>query len=234
MSKAPPFIQQVSPLFVEQLGQIGMKRKYAVGSTLFIDGDQADDLFLIESGQIRLTKATEDGKELTLHVFTTGELVGMSGLFEQNVTYTATATMETSGVISVIPRTSLENILLKNGEFCVDFLRWMAAMNRRMQSKFRDLLLNGKIGALYSTLIRMCNSYGVEREDGILINLSLTNRDLASFIGLARESVNRMLGDLKKLGVIDILPQGHLLIKDLDYLKQAICCDDCPPEICQM
>ena len=35
--------------------------------------------------------------------------------------------------------------LIKNGQFCVDFLRWMGLMNRRMQSKFRDLLLSGKI-----------------------------------------------------------------------------------------
>lgn len=234
MVKGLTFIEQVSPGFVEQLEQIGTKKNYIAGSVLFIDGENADHFFLIECGQVKLAKTTEDGKELTLQVFTGGEIVGISGLFEQNITHTASATMLEAGTLSVINRSNLENILMKNGEFCVEFLRWMAIMNRRMQSKFRDLLLNGKTGALYSTLIRMCNSYGEQRDDGTLINLSLTNRDLANFIGLTRETVNRMLADLKKLGVIDILPQGHLLIKDLNYIKEAIFCDDCPPEICQI
>lgn len=234
MFKHLTFIEQVSPGFLSQLEQIGTKKKMTVGSVLYIDGDQAEQLFLLESGQVKVTKTTADGKELTLQVFGQGELVGLAGLFEPNVTYTNTATMLESGVVSVIQRSTLEKLLMSNGEYCVEFLRWMGVMNRRMQSKFRDLLLNGKIGALYSTLIRMCNTYGEKREDGIFINLSLTNRDLAQFIGLTRESVNRMLSDLKKLDVIEILPQGYLLIKDLDYLKEAIYCDDCPPEICQM
>lgn len=233
--KSLTFIEQVSPAFVHQLAQIGTKKKMSpTESVLFIDGEVADKLYLLESGQIKLTKATADGKELTLQVFGPGELVGMVGLFESGVTYTSTATMNEPGEVNVIQRSALEKLLLENGEFCVDFLRWMAIMNRRIQSKFRDLLLNGKIGAFYSTLIRMSNTYGEEREDGILIKLSLTNRDLAQFIGLTRESVNRMLADLKKLDVVEIMPHGYLLIKDVEYLKEAICCDDCPPEICQM
>jgi CRP/FNR family cyclic AMP-dependent transcriptional regulator len=234
LSKSQSFIEQVSPEFVKELEKMGTNIKMTVGSVLFIDGENADHLFLLDSGQVKVTKTTADGKELTLQVFGPGELVGMSGLFEPNVTYTATASMLEPGFVRVIPRHALEKLLITNGEYCVEFLRWMAVMNRRMQSKFRDLLLNGKIGALYSTLIRMANTYGEEREDGILINLSMTNRDLAQFIGLTRESVNRMLSDLKKLDVIEMLPHGHLLIKDLDYLKEAICCDDCPPEICQI
>ena len=42
-------------------------------------------------------------------------------------------------------------------------------------------------GALYSTLIRLANSYGITRSDGILINIVLTNQDLAKFCAAARE-----------------------------------------------
>lgn len=44
----------------------------------------------------------------------------------------------------------------------------------------------------------MTNSYGVLKENGILINLSLTNQELAKFCATSRESGNRMLNDLKK------------------------------------
>ncbi|MEJ8547855.1 Crp/Fnr family transcriptional regulator [Brevibacillus borstelensis] len=234
MTRSLTFVQQISPDFLEKLYTLATERHFSAGAVLYMDGDPAECLYLISSGQVKLTKTTVDGKELTLQVFGAGELVGLAGLFEVELVHTASAAMLENGVVRAIPRSGLEQLLMKNGEFCVDFMRWMGIMNRRMQSKFRDLLLNGKVGALYSTLIRMCNTYGEERPEGIYINLSLTNRDLAHFIGLTRESVNRMLSDLKKQQVIDLLPQGHILIKNLPYLKETICCDDCPPEICQM
>lgn len=76
-------------------------------------------------------------------------------------------------------------------------MKWISEHLRRMQTKFRDLVLHGKKGALYSTLIRMTNSYGVLKENGILIDLPLTNQELANFCATSRESVNRMLNELK-------------------------------------
>ncbi len=224
----------MSPAFLNQLQSIASKQKMKKNGILFSDGERAEHIYLLYSGSLKMIKTTSDGKELTLQVFGPGELVGVFGLFEEDLTFNATGIMLDSGEVGVIPRSKLEKVLISNGEFCAEFMRWMGMMHRRTQSKFRDLLLNGKIGALYSTLIRMSNTYGKKQEDGILIELALTNRDLAQYIGLTRESVNRMLADLKKENVIDILPQGYILIKDIGYLKAAIFCDDCPPDICQI
>ncbi|WP_255668119.1 Crp/Fnr family transcriptional regulator [Brevibacillus daliensis] len=228
------FTQQVSPGFIEYLTSISTQKKLPAGSVLFMDGDKADHLYLIRKGQIKLTKTTTDGKELILQIFGPSELIGVPGLFEENLSYTTTATIMKKCVVDVFSRSSLERFLLNNGQYCAEFLRWMGIMNRRIQSKFRDLLLNGKTGALYSTLIRLSNSYGQPHEKGIYITLSLTNKDLAQFIGLTRESVNRMLADLKKQDIIEQNANGNILIKDLQYLRDAIFCDDCPHEICQL
>ena len=89
---------------------------------------------------------------------------------------------------------------------------------RKTQTKFRDLVLNGKRGALFSTLIRMSNSYGIQKDNGILIDLPLTNQELANFCGTSRESTNRILSELKKNKIISV-KKGKILIWDLQYLK---------------
>lgn len=101
------------------------------------------------------------------------------------------------------------------------------------QTKFRDLILNGKKGALYSTLIRMANSYGVETENGILINIDMTNQELANFCGATRESINRMLSNLRKKGVISF-QNKKITIHDLQYLKDEINCENCPVSYCRI
>ena len=104
---------------------------------------------------------------------------------------------------------------------------------RKQHLKFRDLVLYGKKGALYSTLIRLANSYGMETEEGVLISVPLTNQELANYSASARESLNRMLADLKKTGVIAM--RGHLiLIKDIDFLRNEIHCENCGREICNI
>ncbi|GAA4702547.1 Crp/Fnr family transcriptional regulator [Brevibacillus fulvus] len=234
IEKAATFARQISPVFLQELHALGTNVTYCKHDVLFLDGDTARYIYLLAESRVKLTKTTLDGKELTLEVCGEGDLVGVCGLFEPELHYTSTAVMLSSGPVFVIARDNLEKFLLQNSLFLAEFLRWMGMMNRRMQSKFRDLLLHGKQGALYSTLIRMCNTYGVPNEDGICINLPMTNRELAQFIGLTRESVNRMLAELKNQNVIDLLPQGYILVKDLAYLKETIHCDQCQPEICQL
>ncbi|WP_143521267.1 Crp/Fnr family transcriptional regulator, partial [Pseudomonas sp. 2995-1] len=90
---------------------------------------------------------------------------------------------------------------------------------------FRDLILCGKTGAFYSTLVRFSNSYGVESNDGILINVQLTNQDIANYIGTTRESVNRMLNDLKKTDVLS-MQDGHIILHNIQFLKDYLHCGD--------
>lgn len=93
--------------------------------------------------------------------------------------------------------------------------------------------MHGKKGALYSTLIRITNSYGKNTKQGILIELPLTNQELANFCGTSREVVNRLLSDLRKAGIISI-DKGSITIHDLDYIKNEIDCEDCSTEICKI
>ncbi|WP_369795781.1 helix-turn-helix domain-containing protein, partial [Anoxybacillus sp. KU2-6(11)] len=90
-----------------------------------------------------------------------------------------------------------------------------------------------KKGALYSTLIRLANSYGVETEDGMLIDFPMTNQELANFCGSAREVVSRLLKELKERGVISAT-KGKITIHDVQFLKDEIRCEGCPIDICNM
>ena len=76
-------------------------------------------------------------------------------------------------------------------------MKWISEHLRRMQTKFRDLVLHGKKVPCILPFIRMTNSYGILKENGILIDLPLTNQELANFCATSRESVNRMLNELK-------------------------------------
>lgn len=209
------------------------KKELKKDEYLFQEGDKADHIFIVHSGKIHIGKITPDGRELTLRICTSGEIISEVPLFCQSGVYKVSAFAIEGSSITTIHKNDLESLLKNQPEFSVEFMKLMEIQRQRTQSKLRDLLLHGKKGALYSTLIRLSNSYGVKQKDGIFIDLVLTNQELANFCGMTREMVNRLLNGLKKEGKLSMIG-GKILIKDLQYLKDEIHCENCPIEICNI
>jgi CRP/FNR family transcriptional regulator, cyclic AMP receptor protein len=198
---------------------------------LYQEGDESDAIHYILSGKVRISKITPDGRELTFRICGTNDFIGEVTPFCEPAKYTVSAKVIEEGKVAKIGKEDLEEELLKNPLLAREYMKWMGIHHQRTQSKFRDLILHGKKGALYSTLIRLSNSYGVEGEEGILIDLSLTNTELANFCGMTREVVNRLLSELKKEQRISLV-DGKIVIHDLQYLKNQIHCENCPVEFC--
>lgn len=215
-----------------KLEDIMYKQKVVAGTFLFWDGEKAEKLYYIKQGQVKITKSTDDGRTFVLYQFQEGDLFGEIGIFGES-TYSFNAEVTSDSHIGIIQQRDLEILLWQHGELSVDFMKWMGLMHRITQSKFRDLMLYGKPGALCSTLIRLSNTHGKEYEGHLLISKKLTNSELAEHIGATRESVNRMLKDLKDKNVI-AMNEGHIVIQDLSYLKEICHCESCPITICRI
>jgi CRP/FNR family transcriptional regulator len=174
-----------------------------------------------------------DGRELTIRMCSTGELIGEIPLFCSSPKYMLDAKIVEDGEVAVIYKSDLEEKLSKDHSLSLQFMKWLNGQHRRNQTKFRDLILHGKKGALYSTLIRLSNSYGIVREQGIVIDQPLTNQEIANFCGTSREVANRLLSELRKNNIISI-DKGTITIHNLMFLRDEIDCEDCPIDICKI
>ncbi|WP_051620531.1 Crp/Fnr family transcriptional regulator [Paenibacillus sp. UNC451MF] len=202
-----------------------------LGTHLFWESEAASSCFYIKQGLVKVYKITEDGQELILHLLQAGDFYMEIGGSEAR--FNCSAVVMENSVVGCISTSSLEDLVSSSGSFAVEFMKWMGLLHRTTQSKFRDLMLYGKNGALASTLIRMSNSYGEPCEQGIRIQLKMTKTEIANLMGTTREGVSRMLSAYQEQGAIAYL-DGHLVIRDLAYLRSIVQCPDCPPDICRM
>ena len=226
--------EMISSELRELLNSIGTTKKMEKDTFLFHEGTNAHQIYIIKSGLVQVSKLTADGKEMILRICQHEDIVGELTLFSDHPKYLLSANVLEDGEVLVINKDILEKALMENNKLTFEYMKWTNNHMRKFQSKIRDLLLNRKKGALYSTLIRLSNSYGIKQENGILIDLRLTNRELAKFCAATRESVNRILVELRKLNVISIDKSGRIFIKDINYLKTEIACENCPIEICNI
>ncbi|GAA5416653.1 anaerobic regulatory protein [Paraliobacillus ryukyuensis] len=198
---------------------------------LFQQGEEISDLYVILSGRIQIGKISLDGRELTLRICTKGDIVGELAHTNDDVKYILNAKVIENGEVGVIKKQTLDEKLLTDPALTLEFLKLMNLSYRKDQTRFRDLVLHGKKGALYSTLIRLTNSYGIKTDNSILIDIHLTNQELANFCGTSRESVNRLLNELRRDDILKI-EKGKITVFDLDYLKEEINCENCPLVLC--
>ncbi len=204
------------------------------GTFLFQEGMEAPELYIILSGKIQISKITTDGRELSLRICGENDICGELTLFTDTPKYLLSAKVLEEGEVAAVRKEVIENEIFQNSSLAFEFMKWMSDHFRKTQTKFRDLVLNGKRGALFSTLIRMSNSYGIKQKDGsILIDLPLTNQELANFCGTSRESVNRILSELKRDKIITI-KRSKVTILDLQYLRDEIGCENCPAVYCSI
>ncbi|MBD8497788.1 Crp/Fnr family transcriptional regulator [Paenibacillus arenosi] len=217
----------------ERLMEISKERTYPEGSHLFWEGDAADKLYFLKSGRVKVTKSTDEGKELILYMYHAGDIVGQVDPFHASK-HSFTAEVLEECEVAVIEQRDLELVICQHCDFSLDFMKWMSVHHRLTQTKVRDLMLYGKPGALCSTLIRLSNTYGEDLKDGgILINKKVTHTDLSNMIGATRESVNRMLSDLRKKNVLEY-DNGMIIIRELEHLQEVCHCEMCPKAICRI
>ncbi|TMV18301.1 Crp/Fnr family transcriptional regulator [Paenibacillus thermoaerophilus] len=234
--RQPPDFPRNTSLFssgsLSKLQEIMYTRHVPAGGKIFWEGDPADKLYFVREGSVKLTKLTDEGKQIIVSMYMAGDLFGQIEPYRQSLRAFGAEAAEPSS-LGVMQQRDLEVLLWKHGDLAVEFMRWMGLMHRQTQTKFRDLMLFGKPGALCSLLVRLGNCWGEERDGHIRIRRKLTHGELGEMIGSTRESVNRMLGEFKKLGVLDI-EDGYLILKDTAYLRDICHCEDCPRHICRI
>jgi len=220
---------------LDSLASVMHVKKYSAGTHLFWEGDDANAVYWILKGRVKIRKSTNEGKDLLLSILQPDDMIADIDAWDTSHRYTAETIDDVE--VGVIPRLQLEMLMVKYGDFAYRFAMWMSLLQRKTETKLRDLLMGGKNGALASTLIRLCNSFGQKNDGTIRIDIKLTNNELAELVGTTREGVNRLLSAMKKDGIITSDSVGCITVVDLESLKDmAGCplCPTCPKEICRL
>lgn len=206
-------------------------QKIKAGSVLFLEKEPVQHIFLLLKGSVAIERVHMKGKEFILKIIADREVLVEYQLFKNEPIYHFSAKTLTDCEFLYIKKDTFEDFVLNDSTAMNSLVSWLSTRYLKAQMKCQDLIMNGKKGGLYSILIRLCNTYGVMTENGILIDLPLTHQELANLTYGTREVIQRALMELREK---DILSYEHqrFTIKSLRYLKETVDCQNCSFEIC--
>lgn len=184
---------------------------------IFSEGDQPEWFYIVESGKVKITKMSSDGKEIILEIISPGDIFGGVAVMK-GFPYPANAiAMENSKIIKI----SRRNIMRLVDRF--PNLMYCIAMNLgdRMKSShdsLKNIALERVEARIAALLLKLADKVGVKVKEGILIDMRLTKQDVADMVGTTVETSIRTFSKFKKEKLLSET-EGKVVIKNRDGLE---------------
>ncbi|MBN1594708.1 Crp/Fnr family transcriptional regulator [candidate division FCPU426 bacterium] len=194
---------------------------YPSGTTIFKEGDIGEEMFIIQSGQVKITKKTNEG-EKTLVILSEGDFFGEMAVIDREPrSASATAITETKCI--VLNQEVFESTMQSNIHIVKKILRKMSSRLREANKQIENLLVKDHNRRVANTLALIAHKHGSQTSRGIVIDFPLTIRELADAAGLLgeMEKVKNILDKLAKAKIIGF-EREQIVILSLENLEKFI------------
>ncbi|MGA9860746.1 MAG: Crp/Fnr family transcriptional regulator [Terriglobales bacterium] len=184
------------------LATIGEGRKFVLFSKkqiIFAQGDTADAVFHIQTGKVRLTVVSNDGKEATIGILGDGEFFGEGSLAGQALRMGSATAMTDCAVLRIDKKAMME-ALHREHEFSDLFVAYLLARNIRYEEDLVDQLFNSSEKRLARILLLLAQ-FGKEGKPETVVP-KISQETLAEMVGTTRSRVSFFMNRFRKLGFI--------------------------------
>ena len=187
------------------------RSEYPAGGCIFSQGEPANAVFYIQSGKVRLSVVSMNGKEAVIAHLPAGSFFGEASLAGETVRGSSANALLLSNVIR-IDKTAMQDLLQREPSFG-QFFAHLLTRNMRMQADLVDHLFNSSEKRLARLLMLMAN-FGQETKP-IPVIAKISQETLAEMIGTTRSRVSFLLNRFRDLGYIDYDGGGMLIDSSL-------------------
>lgn len=187
------------------------------GQALFVEGDRAERVFLIQRGWVIVSCAGPGGREVVVAVSGPGDVLGELSAFDGRPR-SATA-VAAEDVEAVVAASGVLMRALQDHGVAHELIGVLAARLRDDNHKLVEFAALGTLGRIAWRLVELSDRFATPVEEGLAVSLPLSQDQLASWCGASREAAVRSLRSLRALGIIST-GRHSVIIRDLDGLRR--------------
>jgi len=196
-------------------------RSIEEGSFFFFQGDQAEYLYILTSGQAKLQQSHPNGQQVNLRTIQPWEMFGALGAVREAATYPATAQALEDCTALAIKSEFLHKMLETHPQMGFDLMTLMTSYIQEMQARYRELATERVEQRVANALIRLAGQSGIKSSKETGIELSFSRQDVAEMTGTTLYTVSRLLSNWERQGFIKTGREKIRIIKPHDLVKVA-------------
>lgn len=225
MSDAVETVLRKTPLFASLTevethalrGRVTTKQ-YDRGEILFSEGDACRGLFIVGRGKIRIFKLSASGREQTLAIEGPGSSFAELPVFDGG-TYPASASASEEAEVLFISRKDFQDFCREHPDVGLKVIAVVGSRLRRLVGIIEDLSFTTVRQRLIALILRLAQTSTTRSSEGVHVELTKSQQDLAAELGTVRELISRNLGRLQAEGYLDVNGRT-IVVKDLAGLKR--------------
>lgn len=213
-----PMLSRIAKRDLEALAAAAHERHYRHGEVIFRKDDPGDQFHVIMEGKVRIVLPSPDGEEVTLAILGPSEIFGELSLLDGEPR-SATAIAGEDARTVVIKREDFSAWLATRPAAAITLLETLSRRLRRSDDLLADVAFLNVPGRLAKKLVDLARLYGRDGPPGQPVQVRLTQGELASTIGVTRESVNKHLRYFSSQGWVAV-SKGRITIRDAHALEE--------------
>ncbi|MGB9647493.1 MAG: Crp/Fnr family transcriptional regulator [Stellaceae bacterium] len=205
---------------IDSLISYARVERYPAGYEIFAKGSSGQSLVAVLRGSIRISSLSNEGKEIVFNIINAGEIFGEIAVLDGEER-SADATAMTDCELLVLNRRDFLRLLENRADLCMILLRILCQRLRQTSEQVEDVMFRHLESRLAKALLRRAESVGLHGPQSTSVELHLSQRELGNMAGGSRESVNKILQNWHRQGLID-LGKSSVLIRDIEALRRLI------------
>jgi CRP/FNR family transcriptional regulator len=187
------------------------------GHRLYVPGDPSDKVFLLKAGVVKIAAVGPDNREVILSLLYPGDIVGELALVDESPR-DHLAEVHEDAVLCEVDKPSMLRLMRESPELGYRITKIMGIRLKQLQSRYEQLVFKSAAARVAETLVDLAKDRGVTDARGTMVPFRLSQRELASIVGLTRETVNVVLQEFRHRGLIEV-QAGRIRLLDSQKLR---------------
>lgn len=200
---------------IVQIAALASRRSYKADSVVVMRGDPGDALYGVVTGRVRISASGSGGKEVFLNIMEPGDAFGEIALLDGQPRTAAATTVAPTELI-IIRRADFLGLVKREPQLAVHLIELLCKRVRWTSEQMEDSSLLNVPARLAKRLLSLATAHGRKTPAGA--QLKISQEDLAQFLGLSRQIVNKYLQTWKRAGWIT-LGRGSVVLADERALR---------------
>jgi CRP-like cAMP-binding protein len=213
-----PIFSELSDDTLEQIAKIGIKKTFRKDTVVLLEHESGSALFVIANGKVKISRESEDGKEVILTILGESDFFGEMAILD-GLTRSANVTAIEDSELFIIQRNDFLDLLRTHPEVTISLLQELTKRLRAADMKIKSLSLKDAEGKVATVLLQLANDLGRIKQGAVEIDKLPYQHDLANMAGTSRETISRTLHSFAKKGLVEF-DGTKLRILNYEHFKE--------------
>lgn len=214
----PGFLGNLDATDREAIQSRARSRHFRAGATLMYEGQAGTEVLILISGRVKVTYLTDDGREAILDFRGPGELLGELAVMDGNARSSTIRAIEAVEALA-LPAPDFKRLVASRPTLANTLIQHVIRRSKDSDRKVIEFGASHTVGRVAARLLEMVDRFGTATPAGHVIDLPITQEELAGWTGASREAVAKALHSLREGGLITT-ERRRFTVLDLQGLER--------------